>query len=533
MTRRTRTSARAATILVVIVAASVGFPAVMAAWGALQASGAVVPESATVSAAVDWARLGWTVLTAGLIGALASACAWPAAWAARSLSARWFVLLLVPMLMPSYLAYIGWSELRAPRTPLGNWLMDAGGGEVGANWRPAAAARASAVLGLVLWSWPLATLILSAQVRGIDRGVLEALRLERASAWRRGLTLVAMTRSGLVAGAAAVTLLMLGSAVPMHLAQFETYAIKLWFLLDLTPVERHARVWLAAWPLVVLAAGAGLWIGRRAAGGGEPGDPGLEPVRGHDRAGWVAIVATMVLWLASVGVPLELMRRNLEGPRDLRLFWNTHAQAFAVSGSVAAVVAVLGVVIAAAVWIGLGPWRGGSVARGVTRAAVVVLLVAGLLPGILIGSASAAAWNRTGLNSPAIGLGAVVLAHAARLGFVAALVGAWAWRMESAERREMRALDGGDSFAGWFRGALPTQLGPVLSVGVAVGLLSFHEIEAAVMLQPPGLGSFPLQMLQLLHYNRMGDLSAGVVLVGGCGLAAAALVVVLAGIRRR
>lgn len=533
MALRKGTSARAAGILALIVGASVGFPVVMSSWAFVQAPRVdAVGSDAPAAIGVDWARLGWTLLTASLIGVLAAACAWPAVWAARALSARWFVLLLVPMLMPSYLAYIGWSELRAPRTPLGDWLMSAGEGEPGANWRPEAAARVSAILGLVLWSWPLAALILSAQVRGIDRAVLEALRLERAAAWRRWGTILAMTRSGLVAAAGAVTLVMLGSAVPMHLAQFETYAIKLWFLMDLTPVEQHGRVWLAAWPLVVVAVGAGLWIGRRTIGA-EPGDGNAEPPRRRDRVRFVALATTIVLWLASVAVPLELMRGNLEGPGDVRAFWSTHGQAFLVSAGIAGAVAVVALVIAAGAWIGLGAWRGRSLAHGVTRASVVVLLISGLLPGILVGSATAAAWNRTGFDSPAAGLGSVVLAHVARLGFLAALVGAWAWRLEPADRRAMRALDAGDSFAGWLRGALPTQLGPVLAVGVAAGLLSFHEIEAAVMLQPPGLGSFPLQMLQLLHYNRMGDLSAGVVLVGGCGLIAASAVVVLAGFRRR
>ena len=51
--------------------------------------------------------------------------------------------------------------------------------------------------------------------------------------------------------------MMIGSAVPLHLAQIDTYAIRIWLGLNETRREEHWKVWLAAWPLVAAAIAAG------------------------------------------------------------------------------------------------------------------------------------------------------------------------------------------------------------------------------------------------------------------------------------
>ena len=47
---------------------------------------------------------------------------------------------------------------------------------------------------------------------------------------------------------------MIGSAVPLHLAQVETFAILIWRDLNLT--TEPARVWVRAWPLLLVAIAA-------------------------------------------------------------------------------------------------------------------------------------------------------------------------------------------------------------------------------------------------------------------------------------
>lgn len=465
--------------------------------------------------------LGWT----GLIGVAAAVLAWPAAWAARRLPVGWILLLLVPMLMPSYLAYAGWGLLRAPGTPLGDWLL------AGPNWRPVAAGRALAIVGLILWAWPLAMIVLVARFRRLDAAVLDALRLE-APPLRRALTVAAMTRGATLAAIAAVTLVMLGSAVPLHLAQVETHAILLWRLLDESPVSHHWRVWAAAWPLVLFAGVAACFVACELRGHEGDSEPvaGRAPgrrVRPRDVVRNGSSLFACLLWGVSVLAPAAFFVGSIRQAGSIPRFWRANGEAIRTSTAVALAAAGVGVLIAICAWQTFA--RGGRAAR-VAAVCLGVLLAGALLPGILVGSATAAAWNmfdatRTLADSEAV----VVLGHVARFGAFAALAGWWLAATEPAEQRALRRLDGADTPTGWAAAALPGGLAPLLGTGAAIAALSFHEIEAAVMLQPPGSESFARVMLQNLHFARMEDLSAGAVLVIGAGLVSTMAAVFLLG----
>src|SRR5690606_38286480 len=106
------------------------------------AAGEVIAAIADAPAALSLSRgdlhlLGLTLGVAGIIALLATTIALPAAWATRTWRGPALVALLVPMLLPSYLAYSGWGLLRAPGTALGDWLMMGGWGDPqGANLYP-------------------------------------------------------------------------------------------------------------------------------------------------------------------------------------------------------------------------------------------------------------------------------------------------------------------------------------------------------------------------------------------------------------
>jgi len=74
--------------------------------------------------------------------------------------------------------------------------------------------------------------------------------------------------------------------------------------------------------------------------------------------------------------------------------------------------------------------------------------------------------------------------------------------------RDLRRLDAGDSLRGWLLGALLLRPHPRRGP-LAAGLLSFHEIEAAVMLQPPSIsgGGSPLADAPAAHFARTQDLA--------------------------
>ncbi|MCA9297519.1 MAG: hypothetical protein KDA28_00550, partial [Phycisphaerales bacterium] len=195
----------------------------------------------------DPERLLRTILYPLGVGVLATILAMPLASWMRSRMAWWALL---PMLVPSYLAYVGWGVLRSPDLPTGVWLAGAG--------LQREAGIALAVFGLSLWATPLGAI---AQALLLERSsVRDHLRLD--APWsRRAWTLVALRGRGLATSVLLVSLVMLGSSVPFHLAQVDTWAIRLWFR---TQEEPLANVVADAWPLVPPVALASIWLARRA-----------------------------------------------------------------------------------------------------------------------------------------------------------------------------------------------------------------------------------------------------------------------------
>jgi len=415
------------------------------------------------------------------------------------------------MVAPSYLAYSGWQLLRSPGTWLGDWLeSQTASGEVIAL----VIGRIFAFGGLALWSWPLAMLLLVPAFRAVPDSTLQAFDLDATSLSRKWVEVGRMARRGLVSAWAGVTLVMLGSAVPFHLAQVPTFAIDVWTAL----VERPGDlgVWQRAWPVVVVAlctaTALARWTWREHAG-----DTGISDVSPFQKTTWSGLW-TGVAWAFSVVAPLGLFAGHLHSWSSIPSLLRTSSQAFAHTGFVALLVGVCVALIVVLSWSIAAAWRGGRSALAIG----VGLMVAGLvLPGVLVGSAvlwgieSFAIWVPT-LDTLRDGFGGLVWGHLARFGGLGALAGVVLAMAEGREARELRALDG----CGWWRGVWEGLLAPwggvVVAAGVAGGLLSAFEIEATILLIPPGPGSLSHTILGFLHFAKDEQLcAAGVAIMGG------------------
>lgn len=498
-----------------IVAAAVALPGLVVVWTVIV--GLWKTDTASESAViVDYwmpmllvRSVGWALG----IGLLATIIALPAAWAARAAGTRIVPLLLIPMLMPSYLAFAGWGLLRAPGTLIGNWL--ARGPSHGPNFWPRAADSILAIIGLSLWSWPLAAIILMASFRRVDDDTLNAVRLEPCSLFRRMQFLVTMHHKAIVSALVAVTLVMFGSAIPLHLAQVPTYAVELWFDLSAVPWDQRWRIWLAAWPLLLIASTAAFVISRRITTVLQSDSPQLA-TRGtsYGRARFAGACAVAV-WGVSVLVPIALFALSLRSIKTLSAFWKLNNDAMLTSAAVSVIVGLLAILIAAAFW----QMNASTRFRRLGFVCLGLLLCSGLIPGVLVGSATAQAWSRVGsVTGIHASITPLILGHVARFGFLPALVGCWLARTEPQAENLLRKLDGADGFKGWLGACLPTQVGCLVAVALACAALSFHEIESAVILQPPGADSFARRMLELLHFARYEDLSAGAIYVLSIGL---------------
>jgi ABC-type Fe3+ transport system permease subunit len=514
-------------VLVVLVGVAVGHPAVVAAWRAAGWAWRGGGLSAIEPALVGWgaaALLGRTIVYAVLIGVIATALAWPAAWALRTLPRRsaWAALVMVPMLLPNYFAYAGWGLLRGPRTVVGDWL--AGGPE----WRLLLAGKAVAVVGLALWAWPLAALVLWPAARRVSGSMMDSLAADGAGRLARGAAVWAQVRGGAVASAGLVSLVMLGSLVPLDVAQVETYSIKLLLLLNRHPEPEAA--WAGSWPLVgmMIAVAMAMPLGARQPREGD----GDAYERTPSRVSPWRLSAGMV-WAMSVVAPMVLFVLNLREPPDMPTlrtiarfsagFWRDSGEALRSSAWIGLWVAILGALMTAAAWFGFSRSRG---AGGVTRVCARVLIGSGLLPGVLVGSAISAAWvgETAGVGwlewvgrGPAV----VVLAHVARFGMVAAVAGWWLSRQESAEQRDLRRIDGAMGLRGWAGACAGAAWPGLIGAGLACGILSVHEIEASVQVRPPGVENLAQQLLDGLHYARDERLAAAAVNLMGLGIAAA------------
>lgn len=459
-----------------------------------------------------WGSIWITALYAGGIGVLATVLGLPGAWLMRT-GRAWVVgLMVVPLLMPSYLAYAGWGLMRGPGSWIGDWLGR------GSPWVSTAFDRGLAVVGLSLWAWPIASLVIGMSARRIPGHLLDALHLEPAG-WVRRLRLVlGMLLGPIAASIGLIALVMAGSAIPLHLAQVQTYAIHLWKYMSLT--TDAASVWPAAVPLLLVAGGAAAVLVRAL------GRPRLE-VRDEGGAAnrpvsRVVHALAIGVWGLSVVAPIVLFVLHLRRWTSLADFWTMQhgvaLNSLGIAGVVGLFVAALGAgVFALRARRGRPMW--------LARGGLWALLATALVPGVLVGSATLAFWNAPFLPRAAgDSIWPVVLAHVARFGFVGVLTGWWLAGLETSDERGARLMLGGDGLGAWAALCLRPNIAAVIGVGLGAAALSLHEIEATVLLQPAGLPLLAQYLLERLHYNRNEELCAACinVLVIGTVLAAGA-----------
>lgn len=458
-----------------------------------------------------------SVLVAVGVGAFATGIGLLVAWRARGAGVLGRTLILLPLVLPAYLAYAGWSVLRAPGSWLGNWigsLPGARAGEVGH-----AANMAFAVLGMTLWLWPLAAIVIGATIRKLDADLFLLLRSEATGVLGRIALIARVLRPGLALSFVLVGLLVMGTAIPLHVANVPTLAISVWLALDRSPPDQAWRALIAAWPLWAIAAGAGWWLGGRASGWARGWETGGRSSRATDEAmrvnGRGLGTLCSVVGLAVIA-PTALLVFSMRDGASLLRFWRLSGDGVLHGLGVAAGTAggVLVISILTGVTLG-GKGRVVAIGGGFVRA----MLVLGLAPGVLVGTGLVAGWNRLDASGMMTsGWWIEAMAHLARFGWIGALAGCAMVRLEHPHLRDLRLADGADTLRGFVRTGLALNLPLLAAAGLAAGMLSFTEIEVAVVVQPPGPGNLSRQILNYLHFARMEEMSAAAAWIVGSGI---------------
>lgn len=466
-----------------------------------------------VLAEPPWTLLLRSVAWAVGIAILATLVAIPAAWHARGRPGTTLAF-LTPLALPSYFAYASLNLLRAPGTPLGDWL--AGLADHGWPDAPMLAGRVIAAASLTLWTWPLAMLALLPAVRAVSEDTLDQLDVDAPGSLRRALTRVSLLGAAPVPAGALVGLVVLGSPVPLHVAQVPTASMAVWIGLMQDPA--NPRHWLAGWPLLVPALLAAGWLTLRLGPASDSGEaPSMPRAR---RAPGLAFIAGS-LWLASVAMPMALLAWHLHDWAAIPRFIHVHQDALTGSASVAAATGIVSGVIACLFWwIAPRAWRTDAWSRRAVAVAGAAWSAATLAPGIMIGAGFAHLARLEALDPLADSILPSVAAHVVRYASPCILAAMLMLRAESRAAADAVRLDGADSIRGFVATRLRAGAGPLLACMLLTASLSLHDIDTSILVQPPGAAMLPQHMLGYLHYWKTEELSAGSLLLMAASLVA-------------
>lgn len=455
----------------------------------------------------DLASYAWSGFVALSIGVLATLLGLPLAFASGGSSARLALLAFVPLATPAFLASSGYGMIRNKAWGVGAWLAEQS--QSGHPWLSAAVDRSFAILGLSLWAAPIAALILAPVAAAARQRLHDPLMLDTRGLPRWVELLSSLGLSPVVASLG-VGVLMMGSAVPLHLARVPTAAVQLWAAQDLAPIYGRGAVWLSAWPLIVVAGLAAVVVTSKLMNAMPP-SWGAEMGHGTQRpSSRLTRVGVALVVLASTVIPLGFFASAIEHwqtPGPWAAFIKIHGDALWCSVWVACVVA--GLVTLLAMWTA---HAASDSSRTATALAASGWLAVAFLPGMLVGALTARVWaafpGPPWLTDPASMLHAQVLRFGA-LGVFAGLVFRAA---EPTDLRDSRRLDGPRTLLNWWRASGSTSCRWWAGTFLAVWMLSLNEIEATVVVQPPGMPSLARKILSDLHFYRTEEMAQAVLL---------------------
>jgi ABC-type Fe3+ transport system permease subunit len=469
----------------------------------------------------------WTICVSTIIAVLATSLGLVSAWALRS--TRWRAstsalgaLMFVAMLMPSYLAYAGWGLIRQPDWPVGRWLFER------EAWQIILANRALALLGMIVWMWPLATVLLLPTARSVTDDQIDQFSLvcDRRQVVRSIVFYVRRQSSGIGVCLLVLAALAVGSALPLHLAQMPTISIELWRASALHGV----RVWLDVWPVVIVAMVAAWMIARSLAN-----QTGFDLQSGmRTEARGLVRLGAWLTWVCGALVPLMLFVLTLRSWHVVEI--TVREQAGAIGTSVliglgtGAGLGGLCVISAWATSLTRGSLQGRSFEKSLLRKTLFICLFSSvlwlLLPGVMLGQFVSAGVNRvsdfasglTGVSFVPDSLAFVCMSHVLRFSCIGIVTGVVLAKLEPRALVDARLNLAGTGVRAWWRLFAIPRIGTFLAVVVAGVVLSLSEIEMAVQLMPPGYRSVAQVMLDQLHMNSVQEMAAMGAVVMGCGL---------------
>jgi iron(III) transport system permease protein len=492
-------------------------------------SSPLTPHHSPLADPRAWRLLARSAAVALTSAALAVVCGVPYGLlvARARLPARrfWAALGAVPLLLPPYAASIAWLIFLGRTGPLAEWLERRG--YQGTPFFSATGMAVSCWTNGMLY-WPLVAGFAVLALRALPAELEEAARLE-VSPWR---ALLVAARPALVPALGAAALL-------VFLLTLADFGVPSTFDLAVYPVELFAQfsadydtgaaVRLAL-PLLLLALPLAVSQHRAFHDLASAAEGGAVPLLSVGRLRPLTLTFCLLLILLSVGIPLGVLVAEA-GPLAtyLQVVRESGAAAF-VSLVTAGSAAVLAAAVALPLAL-LAERRIGALSRWWMGTIAALATVGYALPGALIAVALIALLNRPGPLGELTGAlyssaGVLVAASLARFFPFAFQAVAPACRRLDPALLEAAALDGASPTTRLFRVALPLTRGALVAGAALVFLLSVRELDATLLLHPPGADNLAMRIYDLFHYGPGSQVAALCVLtVLLCGLVLAPLLV--------
>jgi len=405
-----------------------------------------------------------------------------------------------PLVLPPYVTAIGWLHLLGHSGSVTAFLSSALGGAV----LPDMYSEGGVIWVLGLWLYPLVALGGLAALQSAPQELEEqALLVARPGRVMVDITLP-QAAPGIAAGAVMAFILALGEYTVPSFLSVNVYASEIFVRFG--AFFDFAGGALTALPLLAISLGcAALLRARYLRALPSPALPGQETPLG--RGGWrlAGTAISFLLPAIAVGLPLAALGSRAPQLTDYAQAWQIAREDVIHTLEYAALAYSLGVALALSLGRALArPPRGRT--AGALEGSI---LGSAALPGAVLGIGMIRFWNRGAPFAWVYGSAAVVvLAEVARaLPFIVALL-LTAWRRLPREYEEAAICLGAGERRVW-RSIIWPQLRPMVLATWGLGyVLAAADVQATLLVYPPGCGTLPIRIYTLQHDGIMSNVAA-------------------------
>jgi iron(III) transport system permease protein len=371
---------------------------------------------------------------------------------------------------------------------------------------------------LALLTWPITTLVVLSAWKRIEPSQLESEPALIGTSLIRWLLWPA-ARAAIGQAAVLTFVLALNNFAVPAILQVKVFPAELWVRYE---ANRNFTEALAiSWPLVI-APILLLMVWRRSDVNWprQEGGATARAVRRQLGRGWMwcAGAATSLIFVLSVGLPLAQIvtsgRTWTELPNLLRAVPGTIWNSFALAAATASLCIALGLIT----------WR---------LPIGLILWLPFLVPGVLLGIATILVFNRKPLALIYPSAAVVVMAFAARYLALGWNVVAHALRTADRDLTDAARLDGASGWSLLRHVHWPQIASQVGAAWYVTYLLCLWDVEALVLIVPPGGETLALRIFNLLHYGHNAQVNAMCVVLLALAIAPLAVWSVAHGMARR